>query len=136
MAAENKKIELDTDLGLMDDVVSFIEGFVEACALGEDLLERMVIAITEAVTNGMEHGNDMDPEKKVTLEIIKKPDCIEATVDDEGDGFVRSEAADPTLPENLLKDGGRGLLFIDTYANEVFYENAGRRCRMIFKDAA
>ena len=52
-------------------------------------------------------------------------------VEDEGEGFEREEIADPLASENLLEDGGRGIFLIERMADEVIYENGGRRVGII-----
>ena len=40
-------------------------------------------------------------------------------VRDEGPGFDRTKVPDPTDPDNLGKNSGRGLLLIQTFMDEV-----------------
>jgi serine/threonine-protein kinase RsbW len=42
-------------------------------------------------------------------------------IKDEGKGFDPTTLPDPTHPENLLKDSGRGVFLMKVYMNEVKY---------------
>jgi serine/threonine-protein kinase RsbW len=42
-------------------------------------------------------------------------------VKDEGSGFQPEEVPDPTDPENLLKDSGRGLYLMRVYMDDLRY---------------
>jgi serine/threonine-protein kinase RsbW len=43
------------------------------------------------------------------------------TIKDEGKGFDPTTLPNPTHPENLLKDSGRGVFLMKVYMNEVKY---------------
>jgi serine/threonine-protein kinase RsbW len=46
---------------------------------------------------------------------------VEVTIKDEGIGFDPKKVPDPTNPENLLKDSGRGIYLMRVYMNDVKY---------------
>ena len=46
---------------------------------------------------------------------------------DEGEGFNPNEIPDPTLPENLVKDHGRGLYIVSNYVSEILFNEKGNR---------
>jgi len=90
------------------------------------------LLLTEAVTNAIEHGNVLDEEKKVIGDLKIDNERVQITVEDEGEGFEPSEVKDPTNAENLLMDGGRGIFFIEQMADEVSFEQNGRRVHIFF----
>jgi serine/threonine-protein kinase RsbW len=73
---------------------------------------NILIAVTEAFNNAIIHGNKLDSNKKVGIEITANDKVIEVIITDEGKGFNPDELADPREPDNLLKDNGRGVLLI------------------------
>ena len=83
--------------------------------------ERMdiCIAVTEAVNNAVQHGNQMMADKYVTLRIECSDNTIRITVCDEGEGFDLDAVADPLTPENLIKPNGRGLLIVKSLMDDV-----------------
>jgi serine/threonine-protein kinase RsbW len=56
--------------------------------------------------------------------------CIQ--VKDEGNGFCFNELPDPTAPENLLKDSGRGVFLMKNLADEVEFLNTGSVVNLYF----
>jgi len=89
--------------------------FVRRLGLGEDAAYGVDMAVREAVTNAVLHGNRRDESKAVEVSFRSTPGEIEITVRDQGQGFDPSTVPDPTDPQNLLKTSGRGLLFMRTF---------------------
>jgi serine/threonine-protein kinase RsbW len=89
------------------------------------------LALEEAITNAIKHGNGLDPKKQVYVEAKVTPGRAEIIVEDEGSGFDRRHIPDPTVEENLEKCSGRGILLIETYMNRVRWDHGGRRVRMV-----
>jgi serine/threonine-protein kinase RsbW len=80
--------------------------------LSEDQYSNCVIALTEAVNNGIVHGNKRNEAKSVLIEISFAHPTLTMIIQDEGVGFDPDSLPDPTDPANLLLDGGRGVLII------------------------
>jgi len=117
----------------LERVVELAEEFVSAHVFDDELIYKIVLLTSEAFTNAIEHGNHLDPEKKVTVEFSAEPDCIEIWIEDEGNGFVRKKIGNPLDRENLLDDSGRGIFLIEQMADKVVYEGDGRRIGMVFQ---
>lgn len=117
----------------LEALIDRLEDFAGEHIGDEDRTYRVVLAASEAVTNAMKHGNDFDPEKMTTLECFAFEDRLEISVEDEGGGFERDRVKNPLDEENLMEPSGRGIYIIETVADEVSYERAGRRVRMTFK---
>lgn len=104
--------------------------------LGWDECEvfKIHLALEEAVMNAIKHGNELDPNKKVSIECKVDGEQFHIEITDEGTGFDRSQVPDPTLEENLLKETGRGLMLIEKYMSDVEYVGDGNRIRMFKKN--
>jgi serine/threonine-protein kinase RsbW len=50
---------------------------------------------------------------------------------DEGSGFNPNVIPDPTLPENLIKDCGRGLFIVRHYVDSMIFNDKGNRVTVI-----
>ncbi len=116
----------------IERIVSETEAFLEGRVDDEDLAYNIVLLTAEAVTNAIEHGNRFDSTKQVHFRMEAVDRRIEVVVEDEGEGFNPETSADPLACENLLQEGGRGLLFMQSMADEVLFENDGRKVRLIF----
>ena len=93
----------------------------------------IIMSLEEAGINAIKHGNKLDPAKIMTLKIFLYADRVEATVQDEGEGFDPEDVPDPTDPENTGRECGRGLLMMRHYMKEVIYSDNGRRVFMMRK---
>ncbi|MBU1260036.1 MAG: ATP-binding protein [Planctomycetes bacterium] len=97
----------------------------------DDDLFAVHLAMEEAIVNAVKHGNKQDTSKTVSVEYDVSPEKIDISVADEGRGFDSNHLADPRLSENIYKMGGRGVLLIKSYMDEVEYNTAGNTVRMI-----
>jgi serine/threonine-protein kinase RsbW len=89
------------------------------------------LAVEEAVTNAIKHGNGMDPRKVVHFSYDVGLERTVITVADEGDGFDYDDLADPTADENLEKPTGRGIMLMRAYMDEVVFNAKGNQVRMV-----
>jgi len=123
LASEFSSLEV-----IIDSIEAFLQKHLER--VDDDFRYRLLMLASEATTNAIEHGNRLDPEKKVTFDMCLFHDCVECCVGDEGDGFQRDAVDNPLLDENLLHDGGRGLFLLETMADEISYDDGGCRVHM------
>lgn len=108
---------------------SRIEAIAEAAAAAAKIANRLGLsetatygvdmAVREAVTNAVVHGNQQDETKPVEITFINLAKSLVITVRDKGNGFDPAAVPDPTRSENLLNPSGRGLLFMRTFMDEV-----------------
>ena len=75
------------------------------------------------------------PRGNCTSDGLHVADAAEFTVTDEGPGFDPSSLPDPTDPVNLDTIGGRGLLLIRTFMDEVQFNERGNAITLV-KDCA
>ena len=101
----------------------------------EECYGNMLVAVTEAVNNAIQHGNKYDPEKMVHVAYEIEPDQIAFTVTDEGTGFDYLNLPDPTDPENLEKPTGRGVFLMKHLADQIIFSENGRVVELYFKTA-
>lgn len=98
----------------------------------EDHFGNVLIAVTEAVNNAIHHGNLEDEAKKVTIDVKKAEKDLCFIVKDEGKGFDFNNLPDPTAPENIEKENGRGIFLMKSLADDVQFENNGKEVHVIF----
>lgn len=99
----------------------------------EECYGNMLVAVTEAVNNAIQHGNKYDPEKMVHIAYEVDPDQIAFTVSDEGTGFDYVNLPDPTDPENIEKPTGRGVFLMKHLADQIIFSENGRVVELYFK---
>lgn len=83
------------------------------------------MALREAMANAIKHGNKLNPDKRVYVEIVAAPHApLRMVVEDEGEGFDPSLLGDPRDPENVLRTSGRGIFYIRHFVDEVVFSAA------------
>jgi serine/threonine-protein kinase RsbW len=108
--------------------------FVGRLGLGEEIAFGVDMAVREAVTNAVLHGNKQELEKTVEVTLLNTASALEITVRDHGVGFDPGSVPDPTDPQNLMKTNGRGILFMNTFMDEIQWlrhDEGGTVVRMI-----
>lgn len=99
------------------------------CARGE--LDKVELALREALLNAILHGSGRDAKRKVSVGCL----CDEAkglllVVRDSGPGFDPTQVPDPTTAENIYSSHGRGIFLIRALMDEVQFEEGGRQVLM------
>jgi serine/threonine-protein kinase RsbW len=127
------ELVLESSMESIEVVESLIFKVKEEHSISEDSYNGIWIAINEAVTNAIKHGNKFDPTKKVSLTINKKEGrYICFTVKDEGSGFDHTALPDPTCPECIEEPNGRGVFLINSLADTVQFSKNGTILEMCF----
>lgn len=102
-----------------------VEPFLSPIArplLEESRYYNAVIALTEAVNNAIVHGNGKDISKQVRITLSTSDTELIITVQDQGQGFDINALPDPLHPDNLLRDGGRGVFLIRQLVDNAAFE--------------
>ena len=115
----------------MDKAAASILSSMDSLGYPDESIRKMKIILTELFANAIYHGNKGDHSKKVTIGHIINKKKILVSIMDEGDGFDPAGIPDPTLPENLVKDCGRGLYIVHTYVDKVEFNAKGNRVTVI-----
>ena len=127
-----QNIELASNLESLSKIESFIDEVCEQYKFGEDHYGNILIALTEAVNNAIKHGNKLNTEKKVNLNMETSGTSVCFIVKDEGVGFDFNNVPDPTLPENLERLRGRGVFLMKALADEIEFEENGTIIKLNF----
>lgn len=98
----------------------------------EECYGNMLVAVTEAVNNAIQHGNKCDPEKMVNVSYEIDNDRISFVISDEGAGFDYYNLPDPTAPENLEKPTGRGVFLMKHLADQIIFSDQGKVVELYF----
>ena len=120
------------------DSITIVENFIDELSakynFSDEIYANVLTCLSEAVINGIVHGNRESTDKKVyiNLEVIKDKRLV-FTVTDEGDGFDFNNLPDPTAPENLENLTGRGVFIIKKLADQCIFNSKGNELELHFK---
>lgn len=99
---------------------------VQEAGYDEEAAFAIKLALEEAMTNAVKHGNCNDCNKGITVRYNVTPETVVIIVRDEGCGFEPDSVPDPTAPERIILPNGRGIMLMRAYMDEVCYRDSGR----------
>jgi serine/threonine-protein kinase RsbW len=127
-----EKLAIPSDFEAVGQVEMLVDKVCALLGVNDDFYGNVLIAVTEGVNNAIEHGNKKDLSTEVTVAVGDNMDEFCFNVKDQGDGFDFNNLPDPTAPENILKENGRGIFLMKNLADEIEYEDAGRSVNIYF----
>ncbi len=145
------RFELNNDTSLVSPLVRYLEDHIGSLRLcDEHELVRIGVALHESLSNAINHGNlELDSElrqedesiyyelaearklmwpycdRKVQFFASLNGERVKFVIRDEEPGFNYQKVLDPTETETLDRVGGRGLLLIRSFMDEVSYNRCG-----------
>lgn len=103
-------------------VHSLIEGLSRQYEIDDETTTALQIAVIEAGTNAIQHGNVFARDKLVRFEFRMAPGEVCVWVADFGKGFDPHKVPDPTGESALLDPHGRGLYLMRSMVDDVSFE--------------
>lgn len=127
-------LRLSSKLESIIELENFLELLLEEHHVSNECYGNIMTSLNEATMNAIVHGNKCLENKMVyiNVELVNKSKFI-FTVADEGEGFDFRNLTDPTLPENLEKDCGRGVFIMKHLSDYFIYNDKGNEVEMHFK---
>ena len=148
---------LDNDITYVPPLISYLQEQMAIMRLfDESQLLRIGIALCEALTNAIHHGNlELDSEwrqndeaeyfriaeerrqskpysdRRVRMVATLSDQEVRFVIDDEGTGFKVDQIRDPTDEINMERMGGRGLLLIRSFMDHVTHNSTGNSIALI-----
>ena len=119
MTANRVSYTLDSSLQSVNMAEETAQRLAAKAGFDEDDCLKISMAVREAAVNAVLHGNAYDPKKKMTVAYDNNGRSLIITVSDEGKGLDVNNIPDPTTPENLLKQSGRGIFLMRSFMDEV-----------------
>lgn len=130
-----EKLSIPSELSSVSIVESMIDRVCGSLGVHEDAYGNILIAVTEAVNNAVIHGNCFQSGLDVDVEVLNVDDRLCFTVKDHGKGFDFTNLPDPTSPENIEKENGRGIFLIRNLADDLIFDDGGRVVNIYFNRA-
>lgn len=151
------RLDIDNDISLVPPLVChLLEQITKLRLLDEHHLVSLSVALSESLSNAINHGNlEMDSElrqedesiyydladarrvmwpycdRKVHVLASYSKDRVKFVIRDDGPGFNVSRVKDPTDKENIERIGGRGLLLIRAFVDEVSHNARGNEITLV-----
>jgi serine/threonine-protein kinase RsbW len=140
-ATRHPQVRLQTEMIHAFNEASAVVDRVVLTIQGEGYSEQdtfaVRLAMEEALVNAIKHGNCDDPTKHVCVSYQlhaanphPESKCVLIEIEDQGRGFHPDEVLDPTIPENLERPNGRGLMLMRRFMSWVRFNEQGNRVTM------
>lgn len=125
-------LELESKPENVTQVELMVDKVCADLGVNEDFYGNVLIAVTEAVNNAINHGNKCDASKKVKVVVGNTDADVLFEVADEGPGFDFENLPDPTAPENIEMEHGRGIFLMKNLADNVEFDEGGKMVNIYF----
>ena len=144
---ENDDLLIEPLVDLVQQMIASMRGFDPASRV------RIAIAVEHALTNAMYRGNLEIPRNDANVmdrELIRErrqiapfcdrrvlfsasltPDVAKFTIVDSGPGFDLSTLPQPLDPESFREGHGRGLVLIQSFMDEVLFNDKGNELTLL-----
>lgn len=93
---------------------------LERHSIPEDIAKRFGLAVSEAFTNALIHGNRRNPGKLIKVTLCINGSCLSADIIDEGTNGLGQIKKRRTV--GLMSETGRGIDLMNHYAQTDFVE--------------
>ena len=127
-----ESLKLSSTYSSVADIERLIDKVCNTVGVNEDAYGNVLIAVTEAVNNAIQHGNKENENLSINVSVSDNQEKICFAVKDEGTGFDFDNLPDPTAPENLLKENGRGIFLMRNLADKVEFTGGGNEVCLFF----
>lgn len=128
------EVDIPSDVRYVERVVELVRRECQVMSFtSRQVTLNVPVALTEALSNAILRGNRGDPEKYVHVRAIVDAHRLVIEVVDQGGGFdIDACTLDPTTPENMDREDGRGLFLMRNLMNQVerFEAQAGNVVRL------
>jgi len=127
VASGAEDLILPSRLEVLDRVDTTTLEFATRAGFDDAQASSVAMAVIEAVTNAVVHGNRKEAGKTVRITYRWEPKAVTIVVHDEGEGFDLSSVPDPTDPERFMAFSGRGIYIMRQVMDSVRFDMNGRR---------
>lgn len=123
-----------SDLALVGDAVELAARHCDVGVLSPRRLQfNLRTALAEALANAIAYGNRHDRSKLVRIEVACGSDAVRIEVADDGNGFDPSLVPDPTTPELLDRESGRGLFVLRHLVDTIEFNERGNSVCLVLR---
>lgn len=114
-------VEIPSDVAYIERVVALVtRECAELRLTPRQCALNIPVALTEALSNAILRGNGEDARKHVRVRAVVDDLRVILEVKDEGEGFdLDASVIDPTTPDQLEREDGRGLFLMQRLCDRV-----------------
>ena len=116
-------LQLIAGLDQLAAIRDFVQQEADRLGVDQSAIDDLLLAVTEVVTNSIEHGYDEQP-GPITIEIGANADSVLVSVSDRAPPYDPrlGPLPDLSVPPQLRPPGGLGLYLIRSITDELRYD--------------
>ena len=119
-------LDVPSDLAYVGPAVELVAGALPGGLLSARRIRfNFRTAFAEALANAIAYGNRHDRARMVRVRLEVSPEAVRLHVTDEGSGFDPGDVPDPTRPDRLEREDGRGLFVLRSLVDQVVFNEKG-----------
>jgi serine/threonine-protein kinase RsbW len=119
-------LDVPSDLGVVGAAVELFATHIPPGTLSPRRLSfNFRTALAEALGNAIRYGCGEDPNRMVRVRVELGRGVVRIHVDDGGNGFDTSRLPDPTRPDTIGREDGRGLFVMRHLVDHVAFNEKG-----------
>ena len=118
-------LDVPSALEYVGPAVELIAGHAPASLSARRVRFNLRTALAEALANAIAYGNRHDTSRVVRVRVEADRHGVRIHVRDDGAGFDPAAVPDPTLPQNLEREVGRGLFVLRHLVDHVAFNATG-----------
>lgn len=137
LSNSHAEFEVASDLSELEPIRTFVRKFcldLPSPALGEECINQLELAVTEAASNIMKHAYHGRTDQRIQIEVDACADCISLRLYHCGEAFDPETVKPPVFDGS--REGGFGMYIIAQSVDEVHYtrDERGRNCICLIKN--
>lgn len=125
-------LQLKSNSTCISELEKYVRQLFDQFGLDTELYPNILISLTEAVNNAVQHGNCNDVSKLVHIRTEKYARYVYCEISDEGRGFDPEVLPDPTTDENVENPGGRGVFLMRQLSDSISFKDNGSTVELKF----
>lgn len=127
-------LAVPSDLALVGDAVELLTRHCDVGVLSPRRLRfNLRTALAEVLANAIAYGNRHDRTKLVRVDIAVGREGVRIEVTDDGTGFDPDGVPDPTTPDLLEREDGRGLFVLRHLVDHVEFNEQGNAVCLVLR---
>jgi anti-anti-sigma factor len=117
--------EFSSNISLIDRAISAMRMYLSELSITEESFGNIELVSRELMLNAIEHGNESDITKTVSLSVAKKSEgALFVSVKDEGEGFDSAKLNYGAL-NDYRAERSRGLAIVNSYSDDIQFSDSG-----------
>ncbi|SJZ40817.1 ATP-binding protein [Selenihalanaerobacter shriftii] len=120
-----------TIVSKFDEVYNLEEEVEDFLAIYTDDIINLRLGFHEILVNAIEHGNNLNGQKEIEIEVIITEKHIRILISDQGKGFNWERHLSKSLDKDNFNERGRGIIIAKRVYDLIEYNNQGNQASLI-----